>query len=1145
MQSKIIDNDRRQLGETLNSLSKDYKHLSIATGYWDLRGMQIIFHNIKRYKHIRLLIGQTPLIPPYVKKVQSNELESDFPKKDINLDLAQLPLENSYRQLVKEIKSLIKAGNLKVRIYRRSFLHAKCYIFGNHDCQQAIGIIGSSNFTHNGLTTNAELNALENDHRVVRYRPQDETDEHGHLSWFDKMWNDEKTEVWDENFTDILSNSPVGDLTYSPYEMYIKTLWELYEDEVLEEDQLNRDIVDPLYGFQERNAQLLIKKLDKHGLAMLADSVGLGKTITAGAVLKHYKNKGAKRIYIIAPAGLCEQWKIDLADKHKLFGLDILSMQNLNEIEKAQSIDKYADVDLFIIDEAHNLRSDTSKRHQKLLEWFEKNDKSKILLLTATPINNCLMDLSNQIRLAAKGRLKSFAITYPGATRNEQLDFFEALERLDAERKRAEKKQQQPDFDKISNVMSQGLKQFLVRTTRNGVKQFGEKNSQHFPEGHIKPQSYGFGSVLDQEIKKFLTGKNHIFGNQDPTCFDLDSLLSKTQRVQHPIDILPTIKLDKQIEASVFINIFQAMQMLGFAIYRPMIYRKNIYSKTQEEIKQMKLSSEDSFNLSRQMSIHNMLRVLFLKRFESSAYSFQQSLKTYLAKLKRFSNNLDKGRINEIQDDSSIINEFGDDLEVDVNGVESIIELAIEKDLYHLDYLKRDIQRDIDIVNVLMEACDKIINKDGKLLAFAKLFNNLVVRPPVGKKILVFSYYANTIKYLKQKLPKLIQGVDFENKVAFISGKSKSQVKKIADRFSPKSKGYNLHDSETEIDYLFSTDVLSEGQNLQDCGILINFDLHWNPVRMIQRNGRINRLGSEHKDIYVYNFHPETNLEKYLNLVRKLEQKIENIKYAIGTDQSVLGEESRPVEYADLYREDSADETYAYFEKDDKQFLIMDEYIQDLHQFLDTAEEELKHRIKSIPFGKWGYMPASSKSQPAIISLAYSEIKIPETGRYFKNHLFTQITPKDNVEITIMKPLEALRCLRTGKDDNKKRIDQIQFDRPKIREYVLQRTQAEKEESKGFELKPRHYKVLNQLTKIDNTINISSKLEYIDTKQDMKMVGKLFEQAYQCIKEDKTLSPNVVQGFRDLEKKLSQSDNRYKAEIINVQEVLFYVRQSF
>src|SRR5699024_6674305 len=149
------------------------------------------------------------------------------------------------------------------------FLHAKTYIFGNYHSKSAVGIIGSSNFTRAGLTTNTELNALEPNYQVVKFRPMAETDEHGHLSWFNSMWDDERTEKWNQRFTEILEDSPLGDVTFGPYDMYLRTLMEVYPDELLPKATLADDTKDVLYWFQQRNAQILINKLDRMGLAML------------------------------------------------------------------------------------------------------------------------------------------------------------------------------------------------------------------------------------------------------------------------------------------------------------------------------------------------------------------------------------------------------------------------------------------------------------------------------------------------------------------------------------------------------------------------------------------------------------------------------------------------------------------------------------------------------------------------------------------------------------------------------------------------------------------------------------------------------------------------------------------------------------
>jgi hypothetical protein len=431
MLPNIIDNNRKKLGDTLKELCKTSDHLSVATGYWDLPGTLELIEELKNYKSIRLIIGQEPIAPRFAKSLDINEPEMSFPELDFAADTARLEQNQQYRKLVTDLKKLIDDGRLEVRVYRRNFLHAKCYIFGNYQSENAYGIIGSSNFTKAGLYSNSELNTTESDLRVVKFKPQTDTDEYGHLSWFDSVWKDELTEKWNGKFKKILEDSPVGDLTFSPYDMYIRTLWELYQDEIIDEDNLlDESTANILFAFQQRNAQLLLKKLNKYGLAMLADSVGLGKTITAGAVIKHYREtKDYRRIYVIAPASLCDQWRTELLEFHGLLPSDfeVISMQDKNKIIEAKAIDRYAPVDMFLIDEAHNLRNDASKRHQELLEWFSDNPESKVLLLTATPINNSLTDFVNQIQLANKGSLESFPVVYPTTKKNEVIDFFEAV----------------------------------------------------------------------------------------------------------------------------------------------------------------------------------------------------------------------------------------------------------------------------------------------------------------------------------------------------------------------------------------------------------------------------------------------------------------------------------------------------------------------------------------------------------------------------------------------------------------------------------------------------------------------------------------------------------------------------------------------
>ena len=370
---KIIDNQRRIFIDIFNEIAGKYDQVSIATGYWDLPGTKLVIDKLKHYKKIRLLIGREPLLRRDNKR-NIEHPEPDYPDQDFFYDLEKVQPTVELKEVVQLIKKLIGQGVLEVKVYRRSFFHAKCYIFGNYESPEAVGIIGSSNFTSNGMTSNAELNALESDHRIVTFQPKSPDQEVGHLFWFDQLWHDEKTEDWTGKFTEILGESIVGDVQFSPYEMYIHSLYSIYKDELVSSIKVDEDSENVLYAFQVRNAELLLKKLARHGVAMLADSVGLGKTLTAGAVIKRYiedKNKKKPRIEVIVPASLKSQWQSELLDHHGIVvGIDrvyVSSLQNKDEINSRKDIDYHRPVDLFVIDEAHNLRNANSQRDLPLL----------------------------------------------------------------------------------------------------------------------------------------------------------------------------------------------------------------------------------------------------------------------------------------------------------------------------------------------------------------------------------------------------------------------------------------------------------------------------------------------------------------------------------------------------------------------------------------------------------------------------------------------------------------------------------------------------------------------------------------------------------------------------------------------------------
>ncbi len=1139
MGAQIIDNSRVRLADVINEIAPSFTELSIATGYWDLLGLQNVIKSIRSYESIRLLIGQEPLPPSYAKSLDLNNLDETFPESQFIASLAALEHRNELRDLVIEVKRLIAEGRLTVKVYRGNFLHAKTYIFGSFKSKEAIGIIGSSNFTEAGLTRNVELNALEDEGRIVKFVPQVDTDQNGHLSWFEEIWNAEKSETWDGKFIEILESSPVGDKLFSPYLMYIKALYELYSDELVPDTELSKNIEDVLYEFQLRNAKLLLKKLQKNGLAMLADSVGLGKTITAGAVVRHYLEElGSRRVYIIAPASLTYQWREDLAKVHGLFhGFEVISMQDLGRIKAERAIDKYAGVDLFVIDEAHNLRSGGGTRHDELLDWFSENPDSHVLLLTATPINNSLTDFVNQIQLAAKGKLESFPVVYPTTKKTEVIDFFEAVKRLTKDINTAEQEGKKPDFDKVNRVMRQGLRHFLVRTTRSGIeREFGgitltDGTTRKFPESKVIPTPYKFSSVLLEELSKLTKSNTGTFEQVQPERLDLKWLLELTQRAQHPLDtITPEAYKQNGQSETPFERIFQVLLLLGFAPYKTEIYRHKFYNKSPEEIRTFRLKPEESFRVNSQLSIHNMLRVTLLKRLESSQFALKKSLQNYLARLEDFESVLlNQNLIASLKDIRELRGQYGDDLDGldSVSTLEEIELIPADPKEFNLDALKADLIRDRRLIEALIRMCDILGEKDDKLINFSALLDRLRREQPAGKKILVFSYYSDTVQYLEENLQKYYQRDDLSQVAAFTSGKTKGQIETLAKRFSPVSKGGAEEvKRDGELDILFATDVLSEGQNLQDCGLLINFDLHWNPVRMIQRNGRINRLGSVHSDVYIYNIHPDVDLEEYLALVNRLERKIDRIRFTVGTDQSVLGEAANPIEYVDdldtssneldltfeLYDAAGAERALKELD-DDKDLMSEDEFVMDLRDFEKSATVEELTELGRIPEGKWGQLTgeAASKLDNAVaLSLVRIQGTMSGTEQPFVNHIFVSTTDS----VGPVETMDALSALRTGRGQVASSQDGLNHNRTSIANRATQVAKAHSRSTPTFfRLTPTATRVLDAMKQQSPATDLHESLRKVTTKQESKKAKALVDRANRDLKSSGVIGEGTIAEF--------------------------------
>lgn len=1107
---QFIDNKRKTLAETLRTIAPNFKTLRIATGYWDLPGTLELIDQIQDYDKIELLIGQEP-IASYLQKqynVSADERQL-FPDSYVASDLEGYGAAQELKALrdtARKLVTLIKGKRLEVKVFRSPRLHAKAYIFGELGAGKSVGIIGSSNFTKAGLTTSQELNFLTDDYKIVEFVPQSEHQENGHITWFNELWNDQKAEEWTGDFTKIIGNSPVGDKTYGPYDVYMKTLMEIFPDEMVEISPFDSDIKNVLHEFQNQDALSLRRKLDTMGVAMLSDSVGLGKTITAAAIIKQYIQDGKVNIAIIPPASLKQQWVDELESdrwhlvEHRDF--EIYSQQDSEKIQHLIDQSKKRqntrnEIDLFVVDEAHNLRNAGSVRHQQILELFQENPNAKVLLLTATPINNSLMDFANQIQLGSKGDLTSVKVPYTtGNSSLEYIDFFLALKRIQSQVTRAEKAGKKLDWGIYKKTLTSGIRHYLVRSTRQGVmKRHAMKpvveGEKLFPDTHVEQFSYSYGDqnalLIKGEIEARIT---RVFDGLDPRKLNLDFVSELTQRTLHPIDLYTKIYNlqskgnnevvledndidDKYRDLPIFNNdmsstaiplLFQLINFLGFTPYKPDAYRHDIYGKTIQEVRLMKLSGTERT----QLAVHNMLHVTWLKRLESSTMALLKSVTNYKSRINLFEKWLDNGYIVALRDASLLENEYGEDIdqafkdyeaylkeldEVADGDEDTIKKRGIERHdadprVYNLTQLRKDLERDKLISNLIIKLLELLTNegKDEKLNVFANRLAKRVKEGKFGKKVLVFSFFSDTIDYLKATLPPLLEHElpGFKKEAAFVSGNSK-EVEKIAKRFSPCGKNYHLKPGEQELNYLFATDVLSEGQNLQDAGILVNYDLHWNPVRMIQRNGRINRLGSHYDEVLVANARPSDDLETYLKLVRRLERKIDTINATVGNDQSVLGEEANPIEFNDMMdyfntNSKTASAAAARLETQGDPLDWTDDYAIELRNYLEKHKNDGEiARVRAMPKGKWNYLPRSQNTivdPTEIIGLYTTNGKITETGEKIVDAGFVRIAaltksrgPYKSLRAEYMEDQEALSQIKTSPVDNCPGVDTIKVNR--------------------------------------------------------------------------------------------------------------------
>ena len=1058
---KLIDNSSNeyQLGSILKELISEssYSQISIATGYWDLPGMVEIHDELQKYLErsntsLRLLLGEEPSVRAYQVKNPARQ-DPDFPEKYLKRDLEDLQLKEEFQKvadLIGKHMNESNTGRIQIKVFRKNFLHAKCYIFGT-DSENAIGIIGSSNFTRKGMFGNLELNQIEDNNATVNFVRKNLTQHPSHRTWFEELWND--SENWAQIFKEeILQLSKHGNVCFSAYEMYIHALYRIYGQDLLDEKENKVSPDDPNSGkpqllkFQIQNANSLIKKLQRQGVAMLSDSVGLGKTYTAIKVIEYYKQTLNQRVVVISPAGLISQWRKAFDDFRTIHIPEIYSLQDTEKIKDIRENLQSIPVGLFVFDESHNLRSAGGSRFDVFIKWRQENENAKTLMLTATPINNQLADLTNQIMLGSGGDIFKLGKFYD-RSRQKYFTLKERLELLQTDMRKQIRESGFINYQQIKEQLTPLLNRFIVRRTRQGIeKEYPEGleingRLQKFPKSYPDNLEYEVPNQFKTQLQKLAEENPQLTQAFEYTI----SSLAELKHLAHPLDLFAHYsKRDKPIQSSLEI-VYTALLSLGFPCYRYNIYRHAYYGRNREA-EDFTLSVDENRELSRQIGIYGIFRTVFLKRLESSLYSINKSIDSYERKLKDFQDKLEKyNKIISVKNLSALnkaVDAFNadpaneeDEMDFDIESFESaeqeFVTIIADEGVFNVPQLKTDIKKDLSILSILKKQIALLIKKDDKIQELAKHLNQ-----NEDRKVLIFTYFADTLKYLSEKLPEyLVKGKNIE----FALG-TKGEIEDFAKRFAPVSKKHNMKQGEKEIDFLIATDKLSEGQNLQDCGMIVNYDLHWNPVRMIQRNGRINRLGSLHDEIFIFNFRPTEQLESYLQLVRKLQDKINLIRYTVGTDQSILDEDPTPQDFTEeLYSRDEKKRLAAFQKIFETSELLAAEdlFMDDLRQF-DRNEKftaNYKEKIRNLPKGKWGkvQMRKEDDDYMHLAHLAAGEDELYEAG-YFVAFGKEQIGE-------LITTTEGLLSIKATSEQNERFADKIK-NKPETEAYILNFIQA-------------------------------------------------------------------------------------------------------
>ncbi len=987
MQPQLIDNVNKTLRDDLMATIKSGSRVSIAAASFSIYAFQELREKLSEIDELRFIFTSPSFI---TEKADKQRKEFYIPRLNRERDLFGSEFEIKLRNEL-SLKAVAKEC--------ADWIRQKACFKSNRTNENMMGFINVDETNYMPVTgfTTVDLGCERGNNAYQFVQRTDMPMSQFYLNLFDQIWQDhEKLQIVTDKVLDNITNAYKEN---APEFIYFVTLYNIFKEflDDLSEDVLPNEatgfkssvIWNKLYNFQRDAALAIINKLEKYNGCILADSVGLGKTFTALSVIKYYENRN-KSVLVLCPKKLHDNW-VTYRSNYKNNPLvadrlryDILYHTDLSrQSGESNGLDlehiNWGNYDLVVIDESHNFRNggkvttdenNENPRENRYLQLMNKvirsGVKSKVLMLSATPVNNRFNDLRNQLALAYEG--DSSKLDTLLSTNSSLEEIF---------------RQAQAAFNRWSKMPP------TERTTKTLLEML----------------SFDFFEVLDSVT--IARSRKHIEQYYDTTD------IGKFPERLKPISRAP--KLTDLPTAVNFNDIFVSVTELNLAIYTPSDFI--LPSKLE---KYMEAREDGRFgNLSRsgrERGIRQLMSINLLKRLESSVNSFRLTLE----RIKRYI----EATINAIEElaskhETSMVCDYDFSYGLDFDEREDTVFIGNKKTkiaLEDMDYVqwRGYLAKDLDNLNTLLFMLAAITPKhDSKLQMLIEDIRTKFANPINGnnRKIIVFTAFSDTAQYLYENIAPTVRALD--SHIGLISGdnvgtslrdvsRNGFDFNKILTLFSPvsKEKASLYPKLNEEIDVLIATDCISEGQNLQDCDFLINYDIHWNPVRIIQRFGRIDRIGSKNERIQLVNYWPDMDLDDYINLKGRVEARMKvSVLTATGDDNPLTDEEKGDLEYRRRQLERLQAEVVD-IEEMNTGVSIMDlglnEFRLDLLESINRGDN-----IDHTPMGLHAIVPDTKGCPPGVIFVLKNRNKSVDIDKKNRLHPFYLVYINKESEIVV------------------------------------------------------------------------------------------------------------------------------------------------